>query len=154
MHTIIGVPPHTMVIGMPQPIMRFIASQHIFIMSMPIIPVGFIMQTMPPASMVQLISGIIGMPQQAIIGMPPHIIPHGVPQAIIDIIRSQHAWSISMLEPSAGFITHIMPSAVMEQSMWHIIGIIVAIGIDGICIGMPAIGIMFIAVFMGDLGRW
>src|SRR5690606_40191622 len=89
------------------------------------------------------------LPQQAIIGMLPHIIPQGVPQAIIDVIMSQQAWSISMVVPSAGFITHIMPSAVMEQSMWHIIGIIVAIGMDGIEAGMLPIGIMFIAVFIG-----
>lgn len=149
MHTIIGMPPQVMVMGMPQAIIRSMVSQHIFIMSMLIMPVGFIMQTMPPDSMVQVIIGIIGMPQQAIIGMLPHIIPQGVPQAIIDVIMSQQAWSISMVVPSAGFITHIMPSAVMEQSMWHIIGIIVAIGMDGIEAGMLPIGIMFIAVFIG-----
>ena len=156
MQTIIGMLPHIMVIGMPQPIMRFMLSQHIFSMSIDIMPVGFIMQTMPLASIVQVIIGIIGMPQQAIIGMPPHIIPQGAPLDIIDIIMSQQSCIISMVVPSAGFITHIMPSAVMEQSMWHIIGIIVAIGIDGMpIIGMLFIGIMFIAVFIGviSLGR-
>lgn len=152
MQTIIGMVPHIMVIGMPQPIMRFMLSQHILSMSMLIMPVGIIMQTMPRDSIVQVIFGIIGMPQQAIIGMLPHIMPHGVPQAIIDVIMSQQSLSISIELPSAGFITHIMPSAVMEQSMWHIIGIIVAIGIEdmpGIC--MVFIGIMFIAVFMTGL---
>lgn len=154
MQTIIGMLPHIMVIGMPQAIIRFMVSQHIFIMSMDIMPAGFIMQTMPSPCMLQSIAGIIGMPQQAIIGMLPHIIPHGVPQAIIDIIMSQQALSMSMDVPSAGFITHIMPSAVMRQSMWHIIGIIVAIGMpECMPIGMfIGIGIMFIAVFMVGSG--
>ncbi len=152
MQTIIGMLPHIMVIGMPQLIMRFMLSQHIFSMSMFIMPVGIIMQTMPLASILQVISGIIGMPQQAIIGMPPHIMPQGVPLDIIDIIMSQQSFIISMVQPSAGFITHIMPSAVMEQSMWHIIGIMVAMGMAGMpIIGMLFMGIdvIFIAVFMG-----
>lgn len=149
MQTIIGMLPHIMVIGMPQPIMRSMVSQHILSMSMLIMPVGIIMQTMPCDSIVQVIFGIIGMPQQAIIGMLPHIIPHGAPLAIIDIIVSQQSFSISIVQPSAGFITHIMPSAVMAQSMWHIIGIIVAIGMAGMPgIGIRFVGIMFIAVFI------
>ncbi len=152
MQTIIGMLPHIMVIGMPQPIMRFMLSQHIFSMSMLIMPVGIIMQTMPCDSILQVIIGIIGMPQQDIIGMPPHIMPHGVPLAIIDIIMSQQSFIMSMVVPWAGFITHIMPSAVMEQSMWHIIGIIVAIGMADVPgIGMLAMGIMFIAVFIGGV---
>ncbi|MFT4246586.1 MAG: hypothetical protein QM581_00945 [Pseudomonas sp.] len=153
MQTIIGMPPHVMVIGMPQPSMRCMLSQHSLSMSMLIMPVGIIMQTMPCDSILQLICGIIGMPQQAIIGMLPHIIPHGVPQDIIDIIMSQQSLSISIVQPSAGFITHIMPSAVMAQSMWHIIGIMVAIGMaDMPGIGMVFVGIdiMFIAVFMAS----
>lgn len=149
MQTIIGMLPHIMVIGMQQPIMRFMLSQHIFSMSMLIMPVGIIMQSMPCDSILQVIFGIIGMPQQDIIGMPPHIMPHGVPLAIIDIIMSQQSFIMSMVVPWAGFITHIMPSAVMEQSMWHIIGIMVAIGMaDMPGIGMLAMGIMFIAVFI------
>ena len=157
MQTIIGMPPHIMVIGMPQPIMCFMLSQHIFSMSIDIMPAGFIMQTMPILSMVQVIAGIIGMPQQVIIGMPAQVMPHGVPLDIIDVIMSQQSCIIAIVVPSAGFITHIMPSAVMEQSMWHIIGIIVAIGIDGMpIIGMllAAIGIMFIAVFTGGSRVW
>jgi hypothetical protein len=156
MQTIIGMLPHIMVIGMPQLIMRFMLSQHIFSMSMLIMPVGIIMQTMPFASILQVISGIIGMPQQAIIGMPPHIIPQGVPLAIIDIIMSQQSFIISMVQPSAGFITHSMPSAVMEQSMWHIIGIMAAMGMADMPIGMLFIGIdiMFMALFMWALRRF
>lgn len=149
MQTIIGMLPHIMVMGMPQPIMRFIDSQHIFSMSMLIMPVGIIMQTMPLDSIVHVILGIIGMPQQDIIGMLPHIMPHGVPLAIIDIIMSQQSLSMSMLQPSAGFITHIMPSAVMEQSMWHIIGIMVAIGMAD----MPCIGICGWVIDIGFIGN-
>ena len=70
MQTMHGVLPHIMVIGMPQAIMRFIVSQHIFSMSMLIMPVGIIMQTMPLPVISQVIFGIIGMPQQLIMGMP------------------------------------------------------------------------------------
>ncbi|MFT4198564.1 MAG: hypothetical protein QM601_11765 [Pseudoxanthomonas sp.] len=149
MHTIIGMPQHIMVIGMPQAIIRFIVSQQVFIMSMDIMPAGFIMQTMPMESILHSIIGIIGMPQQAIIGMPLHIIMQLPLQAII---ISQQACIISIVQPSAGFITHIMPSAVIEQSMWHIIGIMVAMGMAPMFmpgIGMLFIGIMFIAVFIG-----
>lgn len=149
MQTIIGMLPHIMVIGMPQPIMRSIDSQHILSMSMLIMPMGIIMQTMPCDSILQVIFGIIGMPQHDIIGMLPHIIPHGVPLAIIDIIMSQQSLSISIVQPSAGFITHIMPSAVIEQSMWHIIGIMVAIGICD----MPGIGMVFIGIGIVFIGH-
>jgi hypothetical protein len=70
MQTMHGVLPHIMVIGMPQDIIRFIVSQHILSMSMLIMPIGIIMQTMPVAVISQVIFGIIAMPQQLIIGMP------------------------------------------------------------------------------------
>jgi len=68
MQTMHGVLPHITVIGMPQAIMRFIVSQHILSMSMLIMPIGIIMQTMPVAVISQVIFGIIAMPQQLIIG--------------------------------------------------------------------------------------
>jgi hypothetical protein len=77
--------------------------------------VGVIMQSMPFAVMVQVIFGIMGIPQQLIIGMPEHIIPTGVPHAIMSIIIVQRLFIISMLVPSPGNIEHFMPSAVMEQ---------------------------------------
>jgi len=70
MHTMQGVLPHIIVIGMPQAIMRFMVSQHILSMSMLIMPIGIIMQLMPVAVISQVIFGIIAMPQQLIIGMP------------------------------------------------------------------------------------
>jgi len=68
MHTMHGVLPHIMVIGMPQAIMRFIVSQHIFSISMLIMPVGIIVQVMPVPVISHIIFGIIAMPQQLIIG--------------------------------------------------------------------------------------
>ena len=68
MQTMHGVVPHIMVIGMPQAIMRFIVSQHILSISMPIMPVGIIVQVMPVPVISHIIFGIIAMPQQLIIG--------------------------------------------------------------------------------------
>jgi hypothetical protein len=115
MHTMQGVLPHIMVIGMPQAIMRFIVSQHIFSMSMLIMPVGIIMQLMPVALISQVILGIIGMPQQLIIGIPAHIMPTGQPQAIISVSIAHMLFIMSMLVPSAGIIMHFMPLSVMVQ---------------------------------------
>ncbi len=42
-----GMEPHIIVIGMPQLIRRVIVSQHIFSMSMLIMPAGIIMHVMP-----------------------------------------------------------------------------------------------------------
>ena len=109
MHTMHGVLPHIMVIGMPHAIMRFMVSQHILSMSMLIMPVGVIMQSMPLGVMVQVIFGIIAMPQQLIIGMPEHIIPTGVPQAIMSVSIAPMLFIMSMLMPSAGIIEHFMP---------------------------------------------
>lgn len=109
MHTMHGIEPHIMVIGMPQAIMRFIMSQQVLSMSMVIMPPGIIMHIMPCAFISHFIAGIIGMPQQLIIGMPLHIIPHGVPLAIIWFIIMHMEFIISMLVPSPGIIMHSMP---------------------------------------------
>lgn len=109
MQTMHGVLPHIMVMGMPQAIIRFIVSQHIFSISMLIMPVGIIMQSMPFAVMVHAIFGIMAMPQQLIIGMPEHIIPTGVPQAIMSVSITHRLFIMSMLMPSAGTIEHFMP---------------------------------------------
>ena len=109
MHTMHGVLPHIMVIGIPHAIIRFIVSQHMLSISMLIMPVGIIMQSMPLDVMVQVIFGIIAMPQQLIIGMPEHIIPTGVPQAIMSVSIVHMLFIMSMLMPSAGIIEHFMP---------------------------------------------
>jgi hypothetical protein len=53
---------------------------------------------------------------------------------------------ISIVVPSAGIIVHFMPLSVIEQVMWHIIGIIEATGIEpiiGADIGMDMADFMF-----------
>lgn len=47
MQTIIGIVPHIIVIGMPQPIIFSICMQHMRSMSIDIMPFGIIMHTMP-----------------------------------------------------------------------------------------------------------
>ena len=115
MHTMHGIEPHIMVIGMPQAIIRFIMSQQLLSMSMLIMPLGIIIIIMPLAVISHCIIGIIGMPQQLIIGMPLHIMPHGVPLAIISFIIMHIERIMSMLVPSAGSIMHIIPLSVMLQ---------------------------------------
>lgn len=141
MQTIIGIDPHIRVIGMPQLIIFVIMSQHIFSMSMLIMPVGIIMQDIPFGVISQLIMGFMDMPQQLIIGMPEHIIMHGVPFFIIMDIVAHMSFIMSMLMPSAGIIMHCMPLSVMVQVMRQDIGIIMATGIEGA---------MFIGGIIGD----
>lgn len=117
MQTMHGVLPHIMVIGIPQAIIRFMVSQHILSISMLIMPVGIIMQLMPEPVISQVIFGIIAMPQQLIIGMPAHIIPTGVPQAIISPSIVHMLFIMSMVMPSAGIMVHFMPLSVIEQVM-------------------------------------
>ena len=75
--------PQLICIDMPQSIMRFIMSQHIFSMSMLMPALGIIMQLMPLADISHFIIGIIGMPQHIIIGMPLQVMVQGMPQLII-----------------------------------------------------------------------
>jgi hypothetical protein len=67
--------------------------------------------------------------------MPPHIIIIGMPPDIMDIMRLQHSMNMSLSMPSIGFISHVMPSAVIVQVIMPIIiGIIMPF-----IIGMPPI---------------
>jgi hypothetical protein len=109
MHTMQGVLPHIIVIGIPQAIMRFMVSQHILSISMLIMPVGIIMQLMPFAVISHVIFGIMAMPQQLIIGMPAHTVPTGVPHAIMSVSIEHMLFIMSMLAPSVGIIMHCMP---------------------------------------------
>jgi hypothetical protein len=70
-----------------------------------------------------------------IIGIPPHIIMHGMPAAIIAIMALQRSRIMSICELSMGTSLQVMPSLVISQDIRHIIGIMLAIGI-GIAIGM------------------
>jgi hypothetical protein len=91
--------------------------------------------------------GIIGMPQQLIMGCPAHIMVQGVPFFIIVTSMPHISFIISIVAPSPGIIMHFMPLSVMEQVMRQFIGIIIAMGID---IGIPAIPIGFM-VFIAAL---
>ena len=91
-----------------------------------------------------------------IIGMPPHIIMHGMPMFIMDCIMVMRSFIMSICAMSIGIIFIIMPSLVISQVMRHIIGAIMPfmpfmpiIGI-GIIIGMPMpiIGFMPIMGFI------
>src|SRR3954470_18708816 len=62
--------------------------------------------------------------------------PTGVPHAIMSVSITHMLFIISIDMPSAGIIVHFMPLSVMEQVMWHIIGIIDATGIE-----LPDMGI-------------
>jgi len=148
--TMTGMEPHIMVIGMPQFIICVIMSQHILSISMLIAPIGIIMQVMPWRVISQDIFGIIAMPQQLIIGMPAQVIMQLMPLFIIDMSMVHMSFIISMVVPSPGIIEHIMPRSVIEQDMRQFIGIIMAIGIEGMAAGMEAIAFigMDMAVFM------
>jgi hypothetical protein len=151
--TIIGIEPHIIDIGMPQLIMRIIMSQHILSMSMLIMPVGIIMHVMPWPLISKLMAGIMGMPQQLIIGWPAHIIMQGVPFFIMVVNMLHMSFIISMVAPSPGVIMHFMPLSVMVQVMRQFIGIIIGIGIDipGIVIGFMG---FIIALFIGYSKGW
>jgi hypothetical protein len=149
--TIIGIEPHIMVIGMPQFIIFVIMSQHILSMSMLIMPIGIIMQVIPCFDISQVIDGIIAMPQQLIIGMPAHVIMQDMPLDIIDVSIVHMSFIMSIVVPSPGSIVHIIPLSVMAQVMRQFIGIIIAIGMDGM--EPMFIGIVFIIALMEISGR-
>jgi hypothetical protein len=110
---------------------------------------------MPFAVISHVIIGFMGIPQQLIIGMPEHIIMHGVPFFIIMVMVAHMSFIMSMLMPSAGIIMHCMPLSVMVQVMRHDMGIIIAMGIDGVMLIGGIIGIcMETFAFMGGIPKW
>lgn len=79
-------------------------------------------------------------------GMPPQLIIMGMPDAIIDIMRSQHSFIMSMDMPFIGFMVQVMPAGVISQVISHImVGIIIGII-------MPIWGTMFICGTMFIMG--
>ncbi|WP_155804457.1 hypothetical protein [Magnetospirillum fulvum] len=122
MPTIIGIPLHIIVIGMPIAIIVVMRSHIAFIMSMVMPAVGIILQTMPSAVISQV------------------IVQHGV-GIIIGIIMP--LFIIGMVMP---FIIGIVMPFIMGMVIPFIIGIIMPF-IIGICIGIVAVGIC-IAVIM------
>lgn len=98
--------------------------------------------------------GIIGMPQQLIMGMPAQVIMQGMPVLIMLVSMVHMSFSMSFVVPSPGIIMHIMPLSVMEQVMRHVMGIMVAMGIAGMPMcGMVVIGFIGMAVFIGSSSR-
>jgi hypothetical protein len=82
-----------------------------------------------------------------IIGMPPQHIIIGIPAVIMAIMRSQHCVNISIVMPSIGFISQVMPSLVMVQVICAII-----IGIIPPIIGIMPFIIMGIMLFIIGIG--
>jgi hypothetical protein len=97
--------------------------------------------------------GIIGIPQQLIIGWPAHIIMQGMPLFIMVPSMPHMSFIMSIVAPSPGVIVHFMPFSVMTQLIWQLIGTIIGTGMDmdmGIE-GMVPIGFImgvWAAVFM------
>ncbi|WP_314385108.1 hypothetical protein [Pseudomonas brenneri] len=158
MQHIIGMPLQLIIIGMAQSfIIFFISMQQLSIIAMLMPGIGIILQVMPSAcrvhSMTHFIIGIdipIGMFIagmmfiMAMVSCDMHIIDRlvhciiiGMPQFIIITIISALFLNIAMSMPAAGFIVHIMASPVISHCMVAII------------IGMPIIGIIGIALFIG-----
>ncbi|WP_431037789.1 hypothetical protein [Pseudomonas yamanorum] len=162
MQHIIGMPLQLIIIGMAQSFIIFIISmQQLFIMSMLMPGIGIMVQVMQSASILHSMTHFIigmGMPIGIIIGMfrvdmlfiiampscdmhiidmLAHCIIIGMPQFIIIAIISALFLNIAMSMPAAGFMVHIMASSVIVQVMVAII------------IGMPIIGIIGIALFIG-----
>lgn len=158
------MPLQLIIIGMAQSFIIFIINaQQLLIISMLMPGIGIIMHFMQSASTVQVIMhfiiGIgIGMPIGIIIGMfmpdimfiiamPSsdmhiidmlrHCIIIGMPQVIIIDIMSALFLNRVMSMPAAGFMVHIMPSAIISHCMVAII------------MGMPIIGIIGMALFIG-----
>ena len=155
---IIGMPLQLIIIGMAQSFIIFFISMHqLSIITMLIPGIGIILQVMPSAcrvhSMTHFIIGIdipMGMfiagmlfimamesCDMHIIDRLAHCIIIGMPQFIIIAIISALFLNIAMSIPAAGFMVHTMASPVISHCMVAII------------IGMPIIGIIGIALFIG-----
>lgn len=91
-------------------------------------------------------SGIIAMPQQLIIGMPAHVIMQDMPLDIIDVSMVHMSFIMSMVVPSPAIIMHIIPCSVISQVMRQLMGIIIAMGMVGMDIGIEPIGMEGIAL--------
>ena len=147
------MPLQLIIIGMLQSFIIFIISmQQLFIMSMVMPGIGIILHFMQSAStMHSMTHFIIGIGMPIIIGMfvvpiifimaMPSAVMHiidilaqciiiGMPQFIIIAIISALFLNMAMSIPAAGFMVHIMASAIISHSMAAII------------IGMPIIGII------------
>jgi len=139
MPTIIGIPLHIIIIGMPIVIIVVMRSHIAFIMSMVMPAVGIILQTMPSAVISQVIAQhgvgiIIG------IIMPLFIIGMVIP------------FIMGMVIP---FIIGIVIPFIIGMGMPFIIGIVMPF-IIGICImvGIVSVGICIAVIMVVPLIRW
>lgn len=124
-----GMLPHIIIIGMPMPIMAIMRSQHIFIMSMLMPAIGFMVMTMPSGPISQLICAIamgMGMGIMPIIGI-------GI---ICPIIGIAPIWFIMGM--GMGIICPI-------------IGIMGIVSVIGICIAGIMSCILFVSAEGGQL---
>lgn len=109
MQHIIGIPPHIIIMGMPIFIMLFMRSQHSFIISLVIAPMGVILQTMLLPDISQVMVHIIGIIMPIIMGfiigiMPPIIMGFIIGfWAIADIIKASPCCGILAGERDRGF---------------------------------------------------
>jgi hypothetical protein len=129
MHIIMGMPPHIIIMGIPADIMRAIASQRSFIMSIEVSPSGIILQVMPSFVISQDIRHIMG-----IMFMP--IMPGIMPMPIMP----------GIIMPGIMFMP-IMPGIIMPGIPIMFIGIML-----GIIMGI--MGIMFWPMFIGIIGMF
>ena len=72
--------------------------------------------------------------------MPPHIIMHGIPFAIIDVIIIIRSFIISICDGSIGIILQTIPSLPISHVILHIMGIIMF---------MPIMPIMLMGIIIG-----
>ena len=95
---------------------------------------------------------IVDMP--IIMGMPPHIIIIGIPDAIIFVIMSQRSLSMSIDMPSGGIILQVIPSLVISQDILHIIGMpmLIMLGIMPIMLGIMLIMLGIMLIMLGIIG--
>lgn len=92
------------------------------------------------------------MPQQLIIGMPAQVIMQDMPLFIMEVSIPHMSFIMSMVMPSPGIIVHCMPLSVMVQLMRQFIGIIMAVGMADMFMGMAFVG-MDMAGVMEVSGR-
>lgn len=130
MHTIIGIPPHVIIIGAPMAIIELMASQRSFMRDIIDASVGIIFMTIPSFVISQDILQVMGIMlliiMGIIMGIMPIMPPYGIPLMGMPVVMA--------------FIMGVMPP---------VIGIMGGI-IDGIiCIGMLLIGIPIIEPLIG-----
>ena len=118
MHIIIGMPPHDIIMGMPELIMAIMRWQAAMNISFETPSIGIISQTMPMSVILQVIVAImtgIGMPPMPIIGIMPIIIGFII-MGIIEFIMGFIIGIIEPIMPIMGIADFISVAAVIAIS--------------------------------------